>query len=642
MDRALSDKARRHVAPAATRTTATVVVAAILMLAAFSASPASAFTVFTVTNNNDSGAGSLRAAVAAANAADSSESIINFTTEGGTTITGTITLTSGVLEITAPVNIAGPGASMLAISGDNNSTVFQIDSGATVFISGLTIEDGNGGLQGGGIENKGTLTVTNCTFSDNATSDFGAAISNGGTLTVASSIISGNHAVDGFGGGIGNQGIGTSLTITDSTISGNTSEEGGGGIFINGGTVAIANSTISGNTGGTVASGGFGGGIYANEATMAITNSTISGNSLSISGNAGGIFIQLGTLTITNSTLSGNSPALSGVGGAIYVGTSETATLKNTILANSFEGNCLSSGTLTSDGHNLSDDTSCSAFFTATGDKNNTPAGLDSSGLNNNGGPTETIALLPTSPAVLAVPTSPTNYCTEVDGMTAITTDQRGDPRPAPGQTACDIGAFELQSGFVATATPTATATATPTRTATSTATQTVTPTATPTATATASATATRTATATASATATATITATPTATPTPVAGKLKVSRKTLKFGDVTLNQTKTLTVTVTNVGKITKKNHPLPILVETETTSGMPTPSPFSVTTQCDDDLMPHGKGVAKSETMCKVAVQFMPTEAVSYSGTLTIYDNLESGDMQTVRMTGKGTPAK
>ena len=74
-----------------------------------------------------------------------------------------------------------------------------------------------------------------------------------------------------------------------------------------------------------------------------------------------------------------------------------------------------------------------------------------------------------------------------------------------------------------------------------------------------------------------------------------------------------------------------------------MPIPSPFSVTTQCaNDELMPGGKGVPKSSTMCKVAVQFMPTEAVAYSGTLTIFDNLEPSEMQTVQMTGKGEAAK
>jgi hypothetical protein len=72
---------------------------------------------------------------------------------------------------------------------------------------------------------------------------------------------------------------------------------------------------------------------------------------------------------------------------------------------------------------------------------NNTPAGLDPSGLQNNGGPTQTIALLPTSPAVDAIPVSPVNYCTDVTGM-PVTTDQRGVSRPQGP--ACDIGAFEL------------------------------------------------------------------------------------------------------------------------------------------------------------------------------------------------------
>ena len=101
--------------------------------------------------------------------------------------------------------------------------------------------------------------------------------------------------------------------------------------------------------------------------------------------------------------------------------------------------------------------------------------------------------------------------------------------------------------------------------------------------------------------------------------------------------------MTVTNAGKIKKKNQPLPILIEMESVNGMPAPSPFSVTPQCDDDnLMPSGKGVPKTETMCKIEVQFKPTEAVSYSGTLTIFDNLEPSEMQTIKMTGKGKPAK
>jgi len=84
--------------------------------------------------------------------------------------------------------------------------------------------------------------------------------------------------------------------------------------------------------------------------------------------------------------------------------------------------------------------TRASPSSTRLGDLNNTPAGLDPGGLSNNGGPTETVALLSTSPAINAIPVSPINYCTDLSGN-PVTTDQRGVPRPQG--TGCDIGAFE-------------------------------------------------------------------------------------------------------------------------------------------------------------------------------------------------------
>ena len=201
------------------------------------------------------------------------------------------------------------------------------------------------------------------------------------------------------------------LTVTNSTLSGNSASTLGGGIWnTSGGTLTVTNSTLSGNSAGSRG----GGGIYNGAAMLAITNSTLSGNSAG-SGSGGGIVNDTGTLLV-----------------------------KNTIVANSPSGgNCFTvSGTINSQGHNLSDDTSCSSYFTQTGDLNNTPAGLDPSGLQNNGGPTGTIALLPTSPAVDAIPVSPINYCTAADGITPIATDQRGIARPQGS--GCDIGAFEL------------------------------------------------------------------------------------------------------------------------------------------------------------------------------------------------------
>jgi hypothetical protein len=650
--------------------------AELLLMALFSASPASAFLTFTVSNTNDSGVGSLRQAILDANAADNAESVITFTTEGGPTVSGTITLTSGVLEIQHPVNIAGPGASSLAISGDKSSVIFLVDSGATVFISGLTIENGNMTGDGGGIENNGTLTVTNCTVTGNTSDSQGGGIDNFGTLTVTNSIVSSNSAND--GGGIANFGT---LAVTNCTLSSNSAFSLGGGIE-NGGTLTVTNSTISGNAAG--AGGGDGGGIGNSAGTVTLTNSTISGNSASPDG--GGIFSDLGSMTIINSTIFFNSAnengggivntglltvinstvaengvvGEGGLGGGILIEAGGTGTLKNTIVAdNIFGGNCISVGTFISDGHNLSDDKTCNGFFTATGDINNTLAGLDSSGLQDNGGPTQTVALLPTSPAVLAVPpascTYPTgspNPCTTSGSITdQLTCDQRGDPRPAPGQTACDIGAFELQAGFLPTPTPTATATATPTRTATATATASTTPTATttasatasatqsatttatatasPTATTTATASTTPTATSTASATATATPTTTPTATPTSVPVTLKITPKALKFSKTTIGTpSKPKTVKVSNPKG--KKKHPgIAVLIEMISD----TPGVFMASNGCPASL-PTGLS-------CTIAVTFTPSAAGAQTGTLTITDNANHAP-QRVSLSGTGTSPK
>jgi hypothetical protein len=93
--------------------------------------------------------------------------------------------------------------------------------------------------------------------------------------------------------------------------------------------------------------------------------------------------------------------------------------------------------------------------------------------LANNGGPTQTIALVADSPAL-----GLGRGCIGVDGP--LTTDQRGFTRPNAPAT-CDAGAYEY-AGVAATVTPTGTATSSSTATATTTATPT--DTATPTATA--------------------------------------------------------------------------------------------------------------------------------------------------------------
>jgi hypothetical protein len=174
-----------------------------------------------------------------------------------------------------------------------------------------------------------------------------------------------------------------------------------------------------------------------------INNSTLSGNRavrccvqhFCIGGNGGAVFNNGGHLTINNSTLSGNSAGL--YGGGIY--NAGTTTLQNSIVANSPSGGNCSGSTLTSHGYNLSSDSTCN--FKGPGDLNNTDPMLGP--LQNNGGPTQTMALPSGSPAIDAGNPS---GCTDGNGH-LLKTDQRGKPRPDPEDTGgCDIGAYERQS----------------------------------------------------------------------------------------------------------------------------------------------------------------------------------------------------
>src|SRR5262249_20239756 len=89
---------------------------------------------WTVTSPADSGGGSLRAVIADAQSGD--QIVFDQSLQGQT-----ITLTSGQLAITTDLDIEGPGADQLAVSGNHASRVFAISGGATVTIAGLSITD---------------------------------------------------------------------------------------------------------------------------------------------------------------------------------------------------------------------------------------------------------------------------------------------------------------------------------------------------------------------------------------------------------------------------------------------------------------------------------------------------------------------
>jgi len=219
---------------------------------------------------------------------------------------------------------------------------------------------------------------------------------------------------------------GVTVMISDLAIgNGNASGANGSGI-LNSGTLTVTNTTQSNNSPPGVAVNGGG--------TVTITNSTFSGNSAGESG--GGIFNSSGTVNVSNSTLSNNSAA--SFGGGIR-NDSGTVNIKNSIVANSPSGgDCSGSGTLNALGVNFSTSGSCLGFtqVPATG-----PGGLNLGPLANNGGPTQTHALLSGSVAIDAV-----TDCTDV-AMNPVTTDQRGVTRPQDGDSngtaLCDAGAFE-------------------------------------------------------------------------------------------------------------------------------------------------------------------------------------------------------
>ncbi len=390
--------------------------------------------------------------VALANSNRGGGGILNFSAVGNT---GTVNVTN----CTISDNSADEGAGIF-----NNGTLNVTNS----TISGNEANDDGGGIQNDSLfpSGAGTVNVTNSTISDNSAGSnspggsggSGGGIDNtSGTVNVTNSTISNNRANNGgIGGGIHNRG-GT-VTVTNSTIGNNKAISGpfgaaeGGGIGNSAGTVTVTNSTISGSEADA------GGGIFNSNrsggtATANVTNSTISDNRASA---GAGIENDInGTVNVTNSTISRNFAAgfFEG-GGGIENRSSGPATIKSSIIAlNSAAGSGQDvSGAFTSQGFNLIGKTDDSTGFTAATDltgTNTSPLNprLDPAGLQDNGGPTLTIALLPDSPAI--------DKATAIGLNGPLTTDQRGtgfprtfdDPAvpPATGGDNTDIGAFELQ-----------------------------------------------------------------------------------------------------------------------------------------------------------------------------------------------------
>jgi len=355
---------------------------------------------FTVDRITDAGAsqagvgsgssGDLRYCIAQANATHGNASdtdliVFNPSVFGSAkTIDLSATLKTLTISDLHNLTIQGP-ASTVTINGNNSFGLFSIGSSSNVTFDHVALTHGNSDVFGGAIDNQGQVTLTACTLAN-------------------------DQAL--YGGGLVNDGSGSKATLTACTFSNDSAQYAGG--ILNEGTLTLTNCTLYKNSAQYQGGGIYG---YGGSGPMTLTNCTLDMNS---AGNQGGGIINNTTLNLTNTLIALN-----------------TATAGPDIYNN---------GTIAVASHNLigiGDAGSNISPYLVNGDHGNqvgttgSPIDPKLGPLANNGGPTQTVALLAGSPAIGAGDASvlgpPDN----------LTTDQRGLPRSNGGKV--DIGAFEVQ-----------------------------------------------------------------------------------------------------------------------------------------------------------------------------------------------------
>ena len=278
------------------------------------------------------GVTTLREAITQADADPANQYVINF----NLAVKATIDLTSRLPDLNNNIVLEGPGASDLTVQRDPSAvpfSVFTVDGGVTVSLSGITIAGGDAVTSGagGGLDNSGTLTVSNSVFANNS-ARFGNSAGGlynepGGSLTVSDSSFTENSG--GKGGGLDNEGT---ATVSDSTFTSNSTVFGygeGGGLY-NGGTLTVSDSTFTGNN-----AGNHGGGL-ANSGTATVSGSSFTSNY----GDHGGGLANSGTATVSGSSFTSNHATDFG-GGIENPG---TATIINSVFSSNSVGNGSSVG----------------------------------------------------------------------------------------------------------------------------------------------------------------------------------------------------------------------------------------------------------------------------------------------------------
>jgi hypothetical protein len=290
---------------------------------------------------------------------------------------GTITL-GQTLDINKALTIDGAGSGITVNGGGLG--VFRIEAGNPVVLSRLTITGGvAGGFNGGG------------------------GIYNAGSLTLSNSTVTGNQAFD--AAGIYNASNAT-MIMSDDTVNNNTASGAGGGGIANSGTLIIINCTIAANR-------AVGGGGIANDGVLMMANSTVASNTVA-GGDGGGILTTGAELDLLNT---------------IVFNPNSGAVTKNDVL-----------GQIT---HAQGDLFGSSVSIIPGGELGSNKFGSNPllGPLQDNGGPTATMAPLSGSPAIgTGVSIS------LILGLSVPTTDQRGFMRIAGAR--ADIGAVEVQRFF--------------------------------------------------------------------------------------------------------------------------------------------------------------------------------------------------
>jgi hypothetical protein len=334
--------------------------------------------------------------------------------------------------------------------GVQEHRMLSVAPGVTAELIGIAVSGGflpEDSSQGAGILNEGTLTLTSTIVDGGAYWSYSGGIHNLGTMTIV------DGSVYGFISGGAASSIYTdgTLTIVRSHVRGDCYEFCD--IIVSGGTLTLIDSAVSGASGSGVGISSSGALAFIRSTVTApwqsaaisswgsatVINSTVAGGGWDVLADPERAIVHSGgRLTLISSTVT--APWQSGEG-VIELASDADMYVANSLLDydsdSPFGATCV--GTVISGGGNIESPTNDCGLTHSTDLVDVSEAALKLGPLQDNGGPTETHALLPGSVAIDHI--SPA-MCVDADGQ-PLTTDQRGEPRP--GGTMCDVGAFEVQ-----------------------------------------------------------------------------------------------------------------------------------------------------------------------------------------------------